>query len=608
MSHLPFTLVAYFLNSISILIAKFLLNKSIPDPLIYIFFISAFSLVALLLLPFTAILPLWVFFLASCSTLLWTGGAYCMFYGLKYGQASRVIPVIGTLIPVFLVIYGNFMGVIGYNESWAVIILILGLIFLTLPYLKGGIILKEIIFILVSAFLFAYSYILLREAYLLADFFSVFVWSRLILIPVGFAILIIPPLRRRVLTSHGPKLNFLSITGMLFLVGQAFGGISELLLTFSVSLANPAVVNSLQGTQYVFLLVFSLILSQRFPEVYKERFSNLAILGKIIGILLVALGLYTLAFIFPSDMKSKTNLGVTYSPKYALELGIDPETTYIRMLDDLKPKIIRLPLYWDELEKTKEGGFDSNYMRFYIAEAQARDIDLIVVVGVKQPRWPECHIPTWAKRLSRDVYEKEVLRLIKQEITAYSGFSAIKSWQVENEVMLPFGECPKPDQRRYEFLEEEIALVKSLDQRPVILTDSGELSTWYKIAKLSDIFGFSVYRWVWSPWFGHVKYPLPPVYYHIKANIIQFLIAGKKEFFVSELQNEPWLPKPVPLAKADVNEQLKYFSVEQFEDNIAYAKEIGFKDILVWGVEWWYFMEQRGHPEFVEMAKKLFKD
>lgn len=283
MNHLPFTLTAYFFNALSVLTNKFLLNKAIPDPLVYIFYISLVSLLAILALPFTSKPNLEVFAFSSVSTLLWTFGAYFMFKALKLGQVSRVIPTIGVLIPLILLIFASQTQAISVPQSLAVLILVLGMIFLTLSDLGGELNFREIILEILSASFFALSYILLREAYLKLDFFSVLVWSRLVLLPLGALILILPSLRRKIITSSGPKINFLSTTGLIFLGGQVSGAISELLLLFSISLANPALVNSLQGTQYVFLLIFA-----------AEKHSPKVLLSKISGIILIGLGLYLL--------------------------------------------------------------------------------------------------------------------------------------------------------------------------------------------------------------------------------------------------------------------------------------------------------------------------
>lgn len=305
MSHLPFTLLAYFLNSIAVLIDKFMITKEISDPLVYVFYFSVFSLLAILILPFTHIPPLGVFILASLSTLLWTSGAYCMLSALKVGQASRVIPVIGTLTPTLLFFQALSTNSIIGQQVMAVLALISGLVFLTLPDIKLGnidqskVLKVEVPMEIIASILFASSYLILREAYLRESFLTVFAWSRVILIPVGI-VLVALPLTRKIVLAHVKSKNtgsgIFSRTTWLFLGGQAAGGSSELLLTFSISLATPALVNSLQGVQYVFLFFATLLLAKKFPQVFTEKFSTPNLVSKAGGIFLIGGGLYLLAF------------------------------------------------------------------------------------------------------------------------------------------------------------------------------------------------------------------------------------------------------------------------------------------------------------------------
>ncbi len=83
---------------------------------------------------------------------------------------------------------------------------------------------------------------------------------------------------------------------MAFIAGQISAAASELLLLFSISLANPAIVNSLQGIKYVFLLALSLILGKKFPGVFKSNFQGINGLSQILGVVLIGIGLYLLAF------------------------------------------------------------------------------------------------------------------------------------------------------------------------------------------------------------------------------------------------------------------------------------------------------------------------
>ncbi len=295
MNHLPFTIIAYFFNALAVLSSKFLLNKAIPDPLVYVFYISLFSLPAILAIPFTNIPSLEVFNLASISTLAWTLGAYFMYKALKTGQVSRVIPIIGTAIPLILLIFASTANVLTLSQTGSVLMLVLGMVFLTLPDWSGKFSKKELVFELMAAICFALAYVILRQAYLHLDFFSVIVWSRLILVPLSLSFFLIPALRRKIITSDGLKVNFLSKAGLIFLAGQMFGVSSELLILFSISLANPALVNSLQGTQYIFLLFFALFLSKKFPSFFQEKYTTLSLISKLSGIGLISTGIYFLS-------------------------------------------------------------------------------------------------------------------------------------------------------------------------------------------------------------------------------------------------------------------------------------------------------------------------
>ncbi len=296
MSHIPFTLLAYFFNAISVLIDKILLTKSVGHPLTYVFYISAASFTSLVVIPFVPLPTRWVFLLASLSTILWTTGAYFMFQALKDGLASRVIPVIGTLIPLMLLVQGLTNAAVTSNQAVAVLLLVSGLIFLTLPAWKGDLHAKELVLELLSALFFAASYLVLRQAYLEGNFLAILGWSRMILFPLlGLAIAI--PFTRAIIFAHQSSEHHFKLwskNGLLFAGAQMAGGTSELLLTYSVSLANPALVNSLQGTQYAFIFIGSLLLARKFPAIFAEKITKLSLVQKVIGIALLAGGLYLL--------------------------------------------------------------------------------------------------------------------------------------------------------------------------------------------------------------------------------------------------------------------------------------------------------------------------
>lgn len=294
--YLPISILAFLLNGIAVTIDKILLNKVIPDPLFYIFYFSLISCLAIFALPFTHIPPQDVIILSSASTILWTIGAYFMFKALKVGQISRVIPIIGTLNPLILFMIAIWGKSLNLSQIWAIVFLILGMVFLTLSDWKGKIIKNELIFELLSASLFAFSYLILKQAYIREDVFTVLVWSRFVLIPLAFVFLFVPVLRHKVVPSKVEGVALLKEGGLLFSIGQVSAAISQFLIFAAISLTNPVLVNSLQGTQYVFLFILSFSLSKKYPQIFKENYTPQLLSSKLLGIILIGVGLYVLAF------------------------------------------------------------------------------------------------------------------------------------------------------------------------------------------------------------------------------------------------------------------------------------------------------------------------
>lgn len=282
-------------------------------------------------------------------------------------------------------------------------------------------------------------------------------------------------------------------------------------------------------------------------------------------------------------------------------MGSDWRKNYSAILDDLKVKNLRLIAYWDKLEP-KEGEFNFEDLDWQIAEAERRGAKIILVVGRKAPRWPECHTPAWLKsqNLKPETYNAKLLNYIEKAVTRYKLRDLVWAWQIENEPLFPFGECGIT---HIPLLNQEVKLVKSLSDKPVILTDSGELGfAWPYLAVKSDIFGTTLYRYVTHKWFGEIKYSLIPAsYFRLKAGWAK--LSGK-DYLISELQAEPWASES--LAKVPLEKQYKTMNPEIFKEIIDYAERSGFPKAYFWGAEWWYFMkEKQGKPEMWEAVKEI---
>lgn len=325
------------------------------------------------------------------------------------------------------------------------------------------------------------------------------------------------------------------------------------------------------------------------------------VLKIILFSLLVLLGIVLFFFIvvnFPVKNKiERVNLGVTFSQRYSSDIGLDWRANYVALLDDLKVRKIRIPVYWDMVEKEKNN-YDFSDIDWQLEEARKRNAEVILTIGQKVPRWPECFVPQW---ISDDEERKtELIEFLKIVVKRYQSNPEVKNWQIENEPFLKFGICPALD---VDLLDREIKIVKQLDSsREIIVTDSGELSTWIPAAKRGDIFGTTMYRNVYKEGWGYYVYPIGPRFFLIKKWIIK-KFADQKNAIVIELQGEPWVKGWT--VHQPLEEQFKSMNEKKLAENIEYAQKSGFDTVYIWGVEWWYWLKTtQNTPVLWDTAKE----
>lgn len=334
---------------------------------------------------------------------------------------------------------------------------------------------------------------------------------------------------------------------------------------------------------------------------------------KALVALLIFIGLCVFLFwylFWPRVLPSpeKISWGVTFTKSYAEYLGLDWRKTYLAILDELKPKAIRIGINWDEIEK-EPYHFDFSDYDWMFEEAALRNIEILPVVGFKLPRWPECRAPSWTKSLSEKDFEERQFVMMKEVVEHFKNYPNIKTWQMENEAFIEwFGDCPTmKDSLAY----KKVKFLRFLDpSRPILLTESGELSSWFRSALVADQVGISIYRQVYNRFWGYSSYwYISPSFYHQKSNLVNFVlrIIGKKpvSFLVTELQGEAWAPQGI--TNLSIEEQLKNMGPKQISDIFNFARQTGFTKIYVWGAEWWYWLKEKGYPEIWQLAIKEFQ-
>lgn len=296
---LPIAVAGHLLNACAFLIDKALLSTSFKRSGTYAALIGGLSCLALLALPWAPIpsasaWPAMAGFGSLFVIALWT-----FFEALRRGEATRVVPIIGSLIPVFTLIDTSLLvgerlptnGYIGFG------VLVLATFILSSGHGKEGLDRKTIGICVLSAFLFAASSALGKLAFNEAGFLGVFVWSRffaaatailIVAIATGvrgeLAKLIFVP-NSKTAVEEGFKLG-------MMIIGQVAGAFGFLLVQFAISQGSAAIVNALQSVQYAALVLVAWFGGEKLAQILHEHRTTRAFITKGSAIALVAFGLY----------------------------------------------------------------------------------------------------------------------------------------------------------------------------------------------------------------------------------------------------------------------------------------------------------------------------
>ena len=586
---------------------KLFLRKRVPDPIVYTFWIGCLGIFAIALLPFGfAHLSLAFILVGIISGMVFILSLLVLYTVLAKTSASSTLPFIAALIPLTTLPFSAMLiaARVSNMDIVGMLFLIAGALFFFFAE-KSAMRTRLTLLIIASATLYGFSTVLQKIVFEHTNFITGFFWAKMGEVLGALFLLALPELRKRI---HRASIGIAGANRIWYLTNRMWASSGSVLLNIAIFLSHPALVQSTQSFRYVVIFIASWF-------ILRERSRGKELRLKIFATILIILGIGWLGLIeytrsIPYNANRVITWGVTFSGKYSRALGLDWQDNFKAIVEDLQPKKIRLISYWDHVEFFKEN-YDFSETDWLLEQLRGKPIEVIFALGLKAPRWPECHLPDWARDLSLEMREVALRAYMSAVITRYRDNPNIKVWQVENEPFLRFGkECLH---RGMDFLEKEIALVRFLDiSRPVLVSDGGEFGLWYNAIQAGDMFGSTMYRRIYAPSIGRytgvIDYPLGPSFFRLKQKLARWFTGQThKQFVVIELQAEPWGHVEIPLLS--YSEQTTLFSPAYFNDTIQFARDTGFDEYYLWGTEWWYWArEEQGNSQYWDIAKKLLRN
>ena len=130
--------------------------------------------------------------------------------------------------------------------------------------------------------------------------------------------------------------------------------------------------------------------------------------GAIVVLLLVVVLSGTVLWLIQQPAPETITYGMSFNTPYARELGLDWQEVYDAFIDDLEVRHLRLAAHWPMVEP-RDDVFNFTELDYQVARAEAVGAEVVFAVGRRLPRWPECHIPSWAAEMSWEEQQAEIL-------------------------------------------------------------------------------------------------------------------------------------------------------------------------------------------------------
>ncbi len=289
---IPIAIGSYFLSASAGIIDKILISGRSLNPITYAFYTGIFSAAVFILAPFGfSLLPASVTLLALLTGIIYLAALYFMYLALSSGEASRVIPVIGALSPIFililsLIVLGEYPTT---QQVLAIVLFIVGgwLLVVNKNSKNSRFSFSLLRTAVLSSFFLALTFFLTKEVFIDAPFISGFIWMRLGSALAAFLLLLVPVWRGKIFETHKAtsKSSF-----SLFLANKVIGATGFILLNYSIKLGPVGIINAMKSIEQFFIFMIALFFTILFPNILKESFNKKNILEKIGGILLIGIG------------------------------------------------------------------------------------------------------------------------------------------------------------------------------------------------------------------------------------------------------------------------------------------------------------------------------
>ncbi|MEK7647850.1 MAG: GRP family sugar transporter [Patescibacteria group bacterium] len=289
-----FALIGHTLYAAVHVADRLVVTSAMPNEYVYAFWVGFIPVpAAIVLLPFLAPVSATIVLISLASGAAFTIGNVFHFRAMRHMEVTRVAPFIGAMVPIFtyLLAWYYFGEALPGSANIGFGLLVFGSVIIGFSYpatKRTQHVAMTIADMCISALFYAGCFVLAKYAYDNAPFIQSFTWG---LVGSG-----IPAIA--MLFSHGFRKALKEDSQRkrtkfewLLLSNKVFSAMAFILLHLATALTSATLVQSIQGLQYMLVLVIALYMGRNYPSILNENLRGKHMFLAVIAIACILAGL-----------------------------------------------------------------------------------------------------------------------------------------------------------------------------------------------------------------------------------------------------------------------------------------------------------------------------
>jgi hypothetical protein len=292
-------------------------------------------------------------------------------------------------------------------------------------------------------------------------------------------------------------------------------------------------------------------------------------------------------------------LGLNFSHREAEQRGLEPREALRAILIHLKPTLLRLSLYWDEIA-AEPGVYDLSETQWALDRAQSSGCRVLLTVGFKPQRHPAFTPPLWLAGAEHDRLTANTLMMLERAVALLADYNAIDAWEAEYLPFLPAADQPTGWSVGKRLLQRQLDVLRDVDprHRPIVLSHTGGhllQSGWREALIHASVLGCSLQA-------SQLSAESPPrAISAITARRLRIWQLSLQAKLAANFNRQLWVTELIDDTLGDGDE------ARRLSEAVASATGAGASRIYLRGAEEWMVMRRSGQTGPWDSARDLLR-